>query len=114
MSGGSEPPFYAPALSEAEIADLDRASHVEGLDQEVAQPQQRKALTDHRDDFRLLKSGMRLLVQALLAQHRLSPAQPENLSEVGAALLRELGEALRIAPDVDDIDETQPGGNADD
>ena len=57
----------------------------------------REALGDESQDFKLLQNGMRLLVQALLARHRLSPKQADNLSEAVANLLEEFGEVLRQA-----------------
>ena len=95
----TEESFYASALSEAERADFDEARRVEGLDEEVAllRLRLREALGDEPQDFKLLQNGVRLLVQALLARHRLSPKQAENLSEAAANLLEEFGEVLREA-----------------
>ena len=44
-----------------------------------------------------MQGGVRLLVQALLARHRLSPKQAENLSEAMTNVLEEFGEVLREA-----------------
>ena len=40
---------------------------------------------------------MRLLMQALLAQHRLSPKQAEHLGDAVANVLEEFGEVLGAA-----------------
>ncbi len=95
----TERSFYDAVLSEAEGPDLDEARRVEGLDQEVAllRLRLRYALSDHPQDFKLLHNGVRLLVQALLARHRLSPKQADNLGEAAANLLEEFGEVLREA-----------------
>ena len=95
----AEQSFYASALSEAERPQLREARGVEGLDEEVAllRLRLREALGNHPDDFRLMQNGVRLLVQALLARHRLSPKQADNLSEAAVNLLEEFGEVLRDA-----------------
>lgn len=93
--------FYERALSEAERPALAEARAVEGLEQEVAllRLRLRDALEQHPDDARLLHSGARLLIQALLAQHRLSPQQADHLGDAVARVLEEFGEALGVAGD---------------
>ena len=88
--------FYLSALTEAEREHFERTLQVEGIDQEIAvlRLRLRQYVDGHPDDFRLLQSGVRLLVQALLAQHRLSPKQAEGLSEAAAQLLEEFGAVL--------------------
>ena len=92
----AEEPFYVSALTEAEREHFERARRVEGIDQEIAvlRLRLRQYVDAHPDDFQLLQSGVRLLVQALLAQHRLSPKQAEGLSEAAAQLLEEFGAVL--------------------
>lgn len=70
---------------------------MEGLDEEVAllRLRLREALTNDPEDIKLLHSAVRLLVQALLARHRLSPGQADNLGEAAANLLVEFGAVLR-------------------
>lgn len=95
------PDFYEHALSEAERQSLAAARAVEGLDEEIAllRVRLREALVDHPGDARLLQTGARLLIQALLAQHRLSPRQADHLGEAVAHVLDEFGEALGIHGD---------------
>ena len=101
--GGDEgASFYVQALDAADHAEeLAAARKVEGLDEEVALLRVliRDALEQHPDDVKLLHSGLRLLVQSLLAQHRLSPKQADNLGEAVANVLEEFGEALGTADD---------------
>lgn len=105
--GGDEgASFYVQALDAADhaeerAAELAAARKVEGLDEEVALLRVliRDALEQHPDDVKLLHSGLRLLVQSLLAQHRLSPKQADNLGEAVANVLEEFGEALGTADD---------------
>lgn len=92
--------FYASAIDSADrLAELGDARRVEGLDEEVALLRMllRDGIRDHPDDLKLLQGGMRLLVQTLTAQHRLSPKQADNLGEAVANVLQEFGEALGTA-----------------
>ena len=94
--------FYASALDGADRHDFAVAQELDGLDDEVAllRLQLRGALAA-RDgeqlDPKVLQNGVRLLVQALLPQHRLSPRQAEHLSEAVANVLEEFGEVLGAA-----------------
>ena len=100
-----EPPtrtsFYDSVLEAADRHDFHVAREVEGLDEEVAllRLQLRRALADRDGDVdpKVLHSGVRLLVQALLAQHRLSPRQAEHLGDAVANVLEEFGEVLGVA-----------------
>ncbi len=94
--------FYAAALSEADRAGLDAARSLDGLAEEIAllRLRLREALSVHPDDARLIEGGVRLLVQSLLAQHRLTPRQANDLGEAVANVLEEFGEVMRGATDV--------------
>ena len=100
-----EPPtrssFYDSVLEAADRHDFHVAREVEGLDDEVAllRMQLRRALADRDGDVdpKVLQSGVRLLVQALLAQHRLSPKQADHLGDAVANVLEEFGEVLGAA-----------------
>ena len=100
-----EPPtrssFYDSVLEAADRHDFHVAREVEGLDEEVAllRLQLRRALADRDGDVdpKVLQGGVRLLVQALLAQHRLSPRQAEHLGDAVANVLEEFGEVLGVA-----------------
>ena len=88
--------FYARALSAADRAALDDARDVEGLDDEVAllRVQIRRLLADEEPDARVVQGAMRLLLQTLIAQQRLSGRQAEGLGDAAARLLEEFGAAL--------------------
>lgn len=91
--------FYDSALSKADVEALAEARNVEGLEEEVAllRLQLRRALEDSDADAKLLQSGVRLLVQALLAQHRVSPQQAEHLGDALNNVLEQFGEVLGTA-----------------
>ena len=97
----AEESFYASALEQAERDDLAEAANIAGLEDEVAllRLRLRIALERHPDDFRLIESGARLLIQSLLAQHRLSPKQADNLGEAMTGVIEEFGQVLRSAID---------------
>ena len=89
------------ALSRADVDALAEARDVEGLEEEVAllRLQLRRELADFDADPKLLQGGVRLLVQALLAQHRLSPQQADHLGDAVTNMLEQFGEALGTAGD---------------
>ncbi|MSQ42559.1 MAG: hypothetical protein EXR65_05970 [Dehalococcoidia bacterium] len=80
---------------------LDDARAVEGLSDEIAVLRLllREALTNHAADAHLIETTVRLLIQSMLAQHRLSAKQANNLSEAMAAVLEEFGDVLRGVTD---------------
>lgn len=94
--------FYAAALTEADRVALEEARHVDGLAEEVAllRVRLRDALVEHRDDAKLIETGVRLLIQSLLAHHRISPTQADELSDTTAGLLERFTEILRSADDI--------------
>ena len=93
--------FYDSALAAADRHDFHVAREVEGLGDEVAllRLHLRRALADREGeiDARTLQQGVRMLVQALLAQHRLSPRQAGHLGDAVAGVLEEFGEVLDAA-----------------
>jgi hypothetical protein len=93
--------FYEVALSEADRADLAHARRVEGLADEIAllRLQLRRALEQDPLDSELLHAGVRLLVQALLAQRRLSPTQADEVNNTLASTLELFGRYMRDAVD---------------
>jgi hypothetical protein len=93
--------FYAAAIGAADREQLDEARAVEGLADEIAllRLRLRNALAHHADDARLIESGVRLLVQSLLAQRRLSPQQADHLAGAIANILEEVGLIVGGAPD---------------
>jgi hypothetical protein len=87
------PSFYERALDTADRAAFDEARDLDGLDDEVAllRLQVRRLLEDESHDPRVLQGGVRLLIQALVARHRLSGDQADSLGEAAANLLEEFG-----------------------
>ena len=55
-----------------------------------------RLLEEDTPDAGVLQSGMRLLVQALVAQQRLSGRQAEGLGEAAARLVEEFGAVLGV------------------
>ena len=83
--------FYRGALDAAEDEQLDLAAAAEGLDDEVALLRVliRRELQERPEDLRLALQGLTLLVRAVAARYRLSPADQE-------ALERRIVEAVRM------------------
>ncbi len=92
-----EESFYASALTEAERGDLATARGLAGLEDEVAllRLRLREALARHPEDIRLVESAVKVLVQSLLAQHRLSPGQADNLCEAVTKFIEEFAAVMR-------------------
>ncbi len=74
--------FYERGLSEAERDDLAEARGVHGLAEEAAllRVRLREVIAQQPEDWDVLLSGVRLLVNVLLAQHRLTGQQAEDLT----------------------------------
>ena len=92
--------FYASALAKAE-GDADgllAARQVEGIAEEIAllRYQIRRAIEAGDVDPKVLHAGVRLLIQALVAQHRLSLQQADHLGAAVVNVLEEFGEAVGI------------------
>ncbi len=94
--------FYASALTEADRALFDRARSVDGLAEEIAllRLRLRETLAAHVDDAKLVEGGVRLLIQSLLAQHRLSPHEADNLSGALSNVVEEFTDLMRGVTDV--------------
>lgn len=84
--------FYDQVMEIADRVSLDDARRVEGLDNEVALLRfvVRQLIQEDLHDPKVLQSGLRLLIQAVLAQHRLSGAQAEGLGNAVAALVEQV------------------------
>jgi hypothetical protein len=82
--------FYRSALDAALQTDLDAAAATEGLDDEVALLRLlvRRELAERPENLRLVLQGMTLLVRAVAARYRLSPADQDALEERLSAAVR--------------------------
>ncbi len=100
MPRRSVPPgeFYAGALSEAERLRLAKAREVEGLDEEIAllRAQLQKLVEEHPERLDLLYKGMGLLLKAVTARYKLSPASQDDLAESIAGVLKGVGVSLGL------------------
>jgi hypothetical protein len=91
--------FYEAALSEAEREDLVAARSVEGLEDEIAilRLRLRDALAERPEDIELMERAIRLLVQSLLAEHRLSSKEARGVTDAMTSLIERLAGTLREA-----------------
>jgi hypothetical protein len=90
-------PFYERALSAAEREGFEEARALRGIDDEIAllRLRLRDALIDQPDDFDLLLGGVRLLIQALLAQRRLSGQQADELAETLVTIVEGFADSVK-------------------
>jgi hypothetical protein len=88
--------FYAGALDAAERIELDEAAEVDGLDGEIAvlRMRLRQSLRKRPEDLPLMLRGLELLVKAVSARYRLSPAAEEDLAAAIASVVRGVGGQL--------------------
>jgi len=95
--------FYATALDPADRAGLDDAAAVQGLDQEIAllRLRLRRLLSEHPDDHALAVRAMELLVRAVGAACRLTPAESDD---VLARVSAELGGVLSLIAEAEQPD----------
>jgi hypothetical protein len=89
--------FYESALSEAERTALVQARGIRGLAEEAAllRVRLRSVLEERPEDSEVLFAGVRLLVNVLIAQHRLTGQQAEDLTASAAAIVEQMVETLR-------------------
>ena len=83
--------FYRAAVEDA--AALVEAAEVIGVDQELAllRVKLREHLQERPQDYELLLKGIRLIVQAVAAQYRMSPARADELAGTLADTVRLVG-----------------------
>lgn len=93
--------FYRGALEAAEQEQLELAAAAEGLDDEVAllRVLVRRELEAQPDDLRLALQGLTLLVRAVAARYRLSPADQEALEQRIVAAVGSLTASIQEAAD---------------
>jgi hypothetical protein len=88
--------FYGSALDAAERTELEAASEVEGLDEEIAllRVKLRTSLEDRPEDLPLMLRGIELLVKAVSARYRLTKQAEADLSDSIAGVIRGVGGVL--------------------
>lgn len=88
--------FYGSALDSAERIELDAASDIEGLDNEIAvlRMKLRAVLSARPEDLPLMLRGIELLVKAVSARYRLSKDAEHELSDSLANMIRGVGGLL--------------------
>lgn len=85
------PSFYERALSASDRQLLADALDVDGIDEEVAllRLHVRRLLEERPEDAEALRAGIRLLVTALSARHRLTGREAQTLTETATGLLEQ-------------------------
>lgn len=85
------PSFYERALSASDRELFEDALDVEGVDGEVAllRVHIHRLLEERPEDTEALRAGIRLLVTALGARHRLTGRETQTLTETATELLEQ-------------------------
>lgn len=88
--------FYGSALDAAERIQLEAASDIEGLDEEIAllRTKLREVVAEHPQNLPLMLRGIELLVKAVSARYRLSKRAEQDLAESIAGVVRGVGGLL--------------------
>lgn len=93
--------FYETALAEAGREEFEEARELVGIDDEVALLRLllRQAVERQHEDSRVVEGAVRSLIQALLAQRRLSPQQADDLGDSIASVFEQIADLWKEAPD---------------
>jgi len=85
------PTFYERALSASDRALFEDALGVEGIDAEVAllRVHIHQLLEEQPQDSEAVRAGIRLLVTALSARHRLTGLEAETLTDAATGLFEQ-------------------------
>ena len=89
--GRRAPSFYERALSASDRELFEDALEVEGVDGEVAllRVHIHRLMEEHPEDTDALRAGIRLLVTALSARHRLTGREAQTLTETATDVLEQ-------------------------
>ena len=89
--GRRAPSFYERALSASDRELFEDALEVEGVDGEVAllRVHIHRLMEEHPEDTEALRAGIRLLVTALSARHRLTGREAQTLTETATGVLEQ-------------------------
>lgn len=90
----SDTGFYERTIPDGDL--IEEARKVEGIDEEISMLRARikRHRDDHPEDLAVIIRGMRLLVQAVSARYRMSPAVATEFNDSFTELLRSLTEQL--------------------
>ena len=98
------PTFYERALSASDQELFADALQVEGVDAEVALLRMHilQLLAEQPQDTEALRAGIRLLVTALSARHRLTGREAETLTDAATALFEQFVSAFATGASSDE------------
>jgi hypothetical protein len=90
--------FYSRALTEAEKVNLEEASFVEGIDQEIAflRMKLRELAEQHPDRIELQFEAANTIARLLRTRYQISREQKKSLKEAIAKVLTEVAVPLGI------------------
>jgi uncharacterized protein YjcR len=90
--------FYSRVLDEAEMLDLERASDVSGIDDEIAllRVKIKSVLERDPENIRLIMEAANTLARLVKTRYRITPEQGIGLKEAIGNVLREIAVPLGI------------------
>ncbi len=90
--------FYSRALEEAEKVELEEASHIEGIDQEIAllRVKLRELLEEQPDRIDLHFEAANIIARLVKTRYQISKEQKKSLKEAIQKVLTEVAVPLGI------------------
>ena len=91
--------FYATVLKKAEQLELEAASEVEGLDEEIAvmRMKLRQLIEQHPDRIDLHMDAASVLARLIRIQHQLTPEQGKGLKQAIQMVIKDIAIPLGVA-----------------
>ncbi len=90
--------FYLQALDEAQKCELEEASHIEGIDQEIAllRLKLRELVDQHPERIDLHLEAASIIARLVKTQYQVTREQKKSLKEAVQKVLTEIGVPLGI------------------
>ena len=91
--------FYATVLKKAEQLELQAASEIEGLDEEIAvmRLKLRQLIENQPDRIDLHMNAASVLARMIRVQHQLTPEQGNGLREANKTVIKDIAIPLGVA-----------------
>jgi hypothetical protein len=94
----SLPNFYSRALDEAEKLELEEASHIEGIDEEIAllRVKLRELLEEHPERIDLHFEAANIIARLVRTRYQITKEQKKSLKEAIQKVLTEVAVPLGV------------------
>ena len=95
---GSQQSFYSRALDEAEKLELEEASHLDGIDEEIAllRVKLRELLAEHPERIDLHFEAANIIARLVKTRYQITKEQKKSLKEAIQKVLTEVAVPLGV------------------